>query len=289
MKLGSNCTSFAVSMRYFLSRRAVVTLGYALVGIGSPVNLYAETKTLTIAESMKVAGEPDHAHVAMRRVDGSVVVFPAVIVSRAEKEDVAVVARIAVDTENLPTRAVIALFGKTGEVASHTRDMSDVIEYPELAFDTTELQSRIRERRDSIKTWEGKVSEQSANLLRLREDADLITNVGRIVSKEDEVEEIRRDIERFRAALVTARQRVATLQQKVFIPNEQGRFAQLTSELSTLASAVKKSEEQAEQRFSNASSELQEKLALIESTKNDRIDLLKKELEDIRKESLSKE
>lgn len=288
MKLANNRSSLTVMTGSFLPSRAVLMFGYALVGIAGPLNLAAETKTLTIAESMKVAGETDHAHVAMRRVDGSVVVFPAVIVSLPGKEDVAVVARISVDTENLPTRAVMALFGKTGEVASYTRDMGDVNEYPELAFNTTELQARVREKRDSIKEWEGKVSEQSANLLRLREDADLIANVGRIVSKEDEVEEIRRDIERFRAALVTARQRVAALQQKVFIPNEQGRFAQLTSELSTLASAVKKSEEQAEQRFASASSELQEKLALIESTKNDRIDLLKKELEEVRKESLSR-
>jgi hypothetical protein len=268
---------------------AVITAGCALIGFGGPRDLSAETKTITIAESLKVAGAPDHAHVAMQRVDGSVAVFPAVIVSIPGKEDVAIVARISADTENPPTKAIISLFGQTGELASHTRDMRDIMEYPELTFDTTELQARVRERRESIKEWEGKVSEQSANLVRLREDADLITNVGRIVSKEDEVEVMRRDSERLRSALVTAQQRVAALQQKVFIPNEQGRFAQLTSELSTLASAVKKSEEQAEQRFSSASSELQEKLALIESTKNDRIDLLKKELEELRKESLSKE
>ena len=254
-----------------------------VVGWWFPGQVAAESRTFTIAQSMAVTGEPDHAHVAIRRSDGSVALFPATIVSVTGAQGVAVVARVAVDSENPPSKAVIALFGKTGEVASHTRDMSDIAEYPELTLESAELELRAQERRERIKEWEERVKEQSANLARLREDADLIANVGRIVSKEDEVERIRRDVDRFRVALMIARQRLEALQKKVSVPNEQGRLAQVTVELAALAAAVKKSEQQAEERISSASTELQDKLALIESTKNERIDLLKKELEELRK------
>ena len=143
---------------------------------------------------------------------------------------------------------------------------------------TDALREKLLQKKELLKSWEIQVKTQEETLQRLRDDANVIGNLGRILEVKDELEHthevtsmLDRDIDNLKEFLRLARARVMP-------KNYAGREEQLTRQIADLAQAAKGAESQEFSRKSKAQGELQRKLGLIEQTRNDSFDDLQRAL-----------
>lgn len=257
--------------------------------VGVPGTGYAQGSALTIVREAPFSAQVAKAFILSYAPGEAVSVLPAVSLSSATPDKILLVGRVPFtrDTHNL-----IFLLGgvaKTGEVTSAIHTLSSGAEDPVTQLDTVQLRKAVEERRTMLTSWDKQAREQTANLERLQEGADVIANVGRIIDAEDELGAIKGDVERLSSSLKLANERIKSLSDASVPLNFTRREAELTSELNTMSTAVKTTEATALQKVSAASADLQQKLALIEATKNEHIDLLERELASLRRERIALE
>ncbi len=161
-------------------------------------------------------------------------------------------------------------------------------ETPEI-ISADDLRDRLLQKKETLKSWQIQLTAQKDSLQRLREDASVIGNLGRIIEVKDEIERTRmsmtsleRDLEHMRDFVKIARQRP----QPKNYPLREG---ELTRQLAELAEAAKNAESQEFSRKSHAEGDLQRKLSIIEQTRNDDYDELQRELLRVRRQRLQLE
>jgi chromosome segregation ATPase len=155
---------------------------------------------------------------------------------------------------------------------------------PTSFLSAAELRDRLVERRGALRQLQREVRSHDERLERLQEDADAIASVSRIVSTEDELSEVKNKVAQIDLAYKSIEQRSAQMKSRPTPLNAQTREAQLTQQLAELSSALSATETNALKRISKASGELQDKLRLIEETREEKITLLEEELADARRE-----
>ena len=161
---------------------------------------------------------------------------------------------------------------------------ADLEESPSPFLSTSELERDVVIRRKELSDLELQRERQTANLERLQTDADVIANVGRIVDAEDELGAVKSDAGRLKASLLAARERLASLRALPAPTNYERREAEISGYLNEFSKASQGVHGDVLQRLASAEGEMQKKVALIESTKNEHMDLLHKELANLRRE-----
>ncbi|RMG40518.1 MAG: hypothetical protein D6719_10730 [Candidatus Dadabacteria bacterium] len=146
----------------------------------------------------------------------------------------------------------------------------------------SKLQKYIKKQQTVLESWKAQYAVQQNNLERLRRDAEIIGNLGRIV-------EVQQDIEREQGRLVELEEDINQLKEFIKLAgssppprNFKRREVQLARDLSELADAAKRAEENEELRREDAVSMLQHKVALIEETRFEDLEALKRELAGLR-------
>lgn len=144
------------------------------------------------------------------------------------------------------------------------------------------LREALLQRKGELGSWRMQAQAQEESLKRLRSDAEIIGDFGRIIDKKEELEKtrtdtesVRRDIENLRRFLRLAKGRSAPV-------NQVGREAQLVGQLGELAKRSSAVEMGEVRRRAGAEAELQRKLALIEATRGDDLGGLVSELTRLR-------
>lgn len=144
------------------------------------------------------------------------------------------------------------------------------------------LRSTVLAKRKELKSWEVQLREQQESLRRLRADAEVIGDIGRILDLQDEldltnarVKDTEKDIETLIGFIRLARSRPQPA-------NFARREVQLQQQISLLADAVTKSERDEFRRKSSSEVRLQQQLKLIEDTRHEDLDLLQKKLDELR-------
>jgi chromosome segregation ATPase len=115
-------------------------------------------------------------------------------------------------------------------------------------------------------------------LTALQRDADNIAMVSRIVSAEEQVSDVHARLGRLAAAQQSIDHRAAQIKTRPQPLNAQKREAELVGQLGELSQALSAAETQALTRLKGAKGALQEKLALIEETRDQHIGLLEEDL-----------
>jgi septal ring factor EnvC (AmiA/AmiB activator) len=248
-----------------------------------PLYVAGQVRLVTIAQPVRVAGDPASVLLVVASDEKVIGVAPALVVGGAANESSSVVGRLAVpiDAERLHSIAVV--ISKTGEVSSGFRQIPAISEEPVLLLDKGSVEERLSEQRETLARWEAQVRAQQASMTRLQEDADAIANVNRIVDAEDELSIVKREAQRLKAALALASGRVNSLKAQTVPTNFKRREMELSDQLNELSTALKTKEASALERIAVASSELRKNLQLIEETKGKQIDVLNAELARLRK------
>lgn len=153
-------------------------------------------------------------------------------------------------------------------------------------LDVDSMRDRLADEREKISSWQQKALEQAQSLARARQDAELIGNFAKVLEISDEIERTKIAITRAEEdaqslqELVRAVSVSASVQPRNFVNRE----LQLTKQLVELADASKRAESDEVQRRAGAETTLQENLAMIEATRGDDPEVLRKELAGLKQE-----
>jgi len=159
-----------------------------------------------------------------------------------------------------------------------------------FAADTLDLVDNLRQqllrRKENLRSLEVQIRTQEESLGRLRADADVIGDLGRIVEVKEEINKLNEEsvgldkdiqtLERFLKLALSGRS------PKNFALRE----SQLTKQLAELAEAAKAAESGEIRRRSQSEQELQRKLGLVEATRNEDYEELQRTLIHLRKKRL---
>jgi hypothetical protein len=237
-----------------------------------------QERPVTIVDRVPFTGEIEQVLlVAMSDMHPSEVVR-ASWVAPHEGDDVHCVGRVAlpVTTERLQLMSII--LGSQGEVRSVYRDFAAEELPPTLHLALPELRDRFIERRGVYRKLQDEMHSQEERLRSLQHDADNIAMVSKIVSAEEELTDVREKVRRVTLAQQGIDRRAVQMKTRAQPLNAQKRETELVGQLSELSTSLAAAENQAIKKLTGAKGALQDKLALIEETREDHIALLEEEL-----------
>jgi hypothetical protein len=235
-------------------------------------------------QAITIADEPDRAVMVVSSRGKILGVVTGIIIRTSKEQDSFVAGRLSVDSSIESVSVLTAVVGRKGEVRSAVQVLSDFGDSPSPLLSTSELERDVVIRRKELSDLQVQRERQAANLERLQTDADVIANVGRIVDAEDELGAVKSDAGRLKASLLAARERLASLRSLPAPTNYERREAGISGYLNDFSKASHGAHGDVLQRLASAEDEMQRKVALIESTKNEHVDLLQKELASLRRE-----
>jgi len=170
---------------------------------------------------------------------------------------------------------------------------------PELEIDLTPgmsevlstdgLRTRLLQKKDTLASWQLQISAQQESLQRLREDASVIGNLGRIIELREEVERVKANADNLERDLGHMREFIKIARTRPLPKNYSLREGDLVRQIAELADAAKGAESQEYQRKTHVEGELQRKLSIIEQTRNDDYDELQGELVRVRRQRMQVE
>jgi hypothetical protein len=147
-----------------------------------------------------------------------------------------------------------------------------------------DLRNLLLRRKDVLHSWEVQIGEQERMLNRLRADAEVIGGVSRIIDAKEEKQRIDLEIASIDKNIKSLDKLVQVARSRPAPRNLARREQQLSSQVTLLAAAAKDAENGENSRRGVAEQSLQQKLALVEQTRDDDIDLLKRELQSLQAE-----
>ncbi len=148
------------------------------------------------------------------------------------------------------------------------------------------LSKHLGERKALLADWHGQIREQEAILNRLRADADVIANLGRIVDVKEEIDrgnaiekDLEKDIENIQKFLKLVKSREDP-------KNFAGREGQLTKQIAELAEVAREAEGSEKKRRSKGDDEAKSRAQIIELGKTEDYEALQRELIRLRKKRI---
>lgn len=271
--------------------RAIVHSCCVLVLFSCTPLVAEERRSLTLSQGAPRLDTVDRAFFILSDAQRIIGVAPATYIDSPEKPSTPegekhggiIVGRVPMPETNLPLKVLAVIVGSKGEIWSHYREVR-LEELPATAsLPTTELRDRFVERRGIFRALQITVAAEEEKLSELQEDADAIANVAKIVGAEDELGELKVSIGRVAAAQSTIQDRMRQMKTRPSPPNAQAREAELGRQLGDLSKALALTESNALKKISTATSDLRQKLRLIEDTRDEHIDLLEQELADLKR------
>ena len=185
-------------------------------------------------------------------------------------------AALKIPKENTPFDYSILLKGKADEVLVLSGFSAGVAD--DYLNAMPKLLKEVENKKAVLKSWEVQVQAQADNLRRLRADAEVVANVGRIIELLEEIEATKYEIENLDKDIAVLQESFKQVKNQTSPKNFTRRELELTKQISELAQVVKSAESGESGRTVSTQSELQRKLALVESTRFDNEEQLRAEL-----------
>jgi hypothetical protein len=187
-----------------------------------------------------------------------------------------------IERESVPPQIVtgVLYLGSRGERMFFPGVKVAPLESPKQGADRQ--REELLKAKTELKSLEIQVTTQDATLLRLREDASVIGNLGKIIEVKDEVERVKAQSTMVEQDITHLKQ-FLTLARNQPTPQNYGlRERTLTSQVRELATAAKEAESHEFSRRARTQGDLQKKLALIEQARKEHFDELQKTLEKLK-------
>lgn len=219
---------------------------------------------------------------------------PGVIIRTSDEKKSIVVGRFQLDDGALKSSSandefvfLVAVIGASGRVlkAVEVAPISDLDSPTAVSRSNVSILKEVNlaTSRD-LATLEKQLSEQAPRLDQLQTEADIIANVGHIVDAEDKLGAVSEDVTRLKRSLSVMEERLEVLRSLPKPTSYSLREAELSSFLTTFSKTSNDRHAGALKKLADAESAMDDKVALIEATKSDHVDLLLKELVSLRKE-----
>lgn len=245
--------------------------------LASPCAASADGRSIFVAHSVQATGEARAAYVAVSQADRLLGVSSAVTIPGSKAGELFVVGRVLAQHADSGTLSMLATVElQDGSVASSAWEV-DASSKPDLSMlSVNELRARVAAARS--------VSERTGGAVTRSPAMSELLKFERVLGGDT----LPADAEAHRQRLADLReitkQRLAALSSQPAPAAFRKRQKDLAEQLNAITLALKAEEARRRESGMAVSPELQEKLDLIESTKDEHIDLLRKELMELRRE-----
>lgn len=151
------------------------------------------------------------------------------------------------------------------------------------------LRTYLLTKKEQLKSWETQANVQQGLISRLKADAGVIAELGRIAEVQFELDRTNEQSKNLTRDLANLEQMIKLARASSSLNNTFSRLSQLTEQTKELAQAAKSAADLEFSRKSLSENELQRQLELIEATRADDYDLLQRDLLRIRKKRIELE
>jgi len=191
-------------------------------------------------------------------------------------------ARLSIPANVRTIESAFILFSKTERFAFLSPETKPVSELTSIGSSVEELKIRLQERQEQLKSWKMQAKVQGESLERLRSDAEVIGNLGRLTIGVEERDRTLAAITNIKGDIDNLRHFLKLANSAPVPSNFKRRENILTKQLAELANSATMAEKEERQRKSHSEGKLRRELALIEDTRTDNIDQLRRDLEQLR-------
>jgi hypothetical protein len=237
-----------------------------------------QDKIVTLVERIQFTGEVERVLMIAMADSSPPEIVDATWIAPHEGDEFACIGRVTLPDVAQRLQVVSIIVGTRGEVRSAYREFAAEEIPPTAQLSLAELRNRFVERRGVFRKLQNETQGLDERLRTLQRDADNIAMVSRIVSAEEHVSDVHARLARLAAAQQSIDHRAAQIKTRPQPLNAQKREAELVGQLGQLSQALSAAETQALTRLKGAKGALQEKLELIEQTRDQHITLLEEDL-----------
>lgn len=237
-----------------------------------------QQRGVTLVERMQFTGEVERVLMVVMADASMPDIVDATWIAPHEGDEFACIGRVTLPEVIERLQVVSIIVGTRGEVRSTYREIAGEEISPTAYLSLAELRARFVERRGFFRKLQSETQGLEERLTALQRDADNIAMVSQIVNAEEHVSDVHARLGRLAAAQQSIDRRAAQIKTRPQPLNAQKREAELVGQLGELSQALSAAETQALKRLQGAKGVLQEKLDLIEETRDQHITLLEEDL-----------
>lgn len=245
----------------------------------------ADNRTLFIAREVRVPFAPEEAFFLVRRAGGETAmrVQAALLPIGANNETGRFMAAARIPHFQIGTiEYTVLVVGKANQLEVAAPIHEDIFERPRYLETADSLHDEITARREVLASYRLQVQTQEESLRRLRQDAEVIGNYGRVMEVSDDIERLRAEVSQVDRSMESLEALLRRASATQAAKGSLAREGVLTKQLSELAEAAKNSEAGEMARKAGMQAEVKQKLELIEATRFDDAEILRRQLGELR-------
>ncbi len=211
---------------------------------------------------------------SVARVDAEMVLLKSAVGREGSSSEWLVGAKVKVPGDSQEIALSAVLLGENGEVDIAAPELWSPLRDEKGDITKELLQAHLVEQQGVLKSWEVQMDAQKESLRRLRADAEVIADVGKIVDAREELERVSTDILTYEKYIASLKEALKLVKLLPVPRNFSQRELQLTQQLQELAQAVRQAESGEIDRRAAYEEGLQRKLEIVEETRFDDLETL---------------
>lgn len=245
----------------------------------------AETLSLTVAQPVPKVSDTRRAHIAVTSGMRPIAAVPALVLPTEDPQRVLAVGSVpGIEGLSSPVQILAVIEGSDGSLQSSSRAIESPESEPVFRMGQEAIQQRIREQRLTLRRVSDSAEREEKNLRKVSEQADELLKFERVLGGDDPARDDAAGMARLAELQALAQQRLELMRQQPSPPAFKKRETELVEQLNAMSTALHARDQALREGLIGVSPELQQKLDLIKATQGEHIDLLRRELAELRRE-----
>lgn len=245
----------------------------------------AETMSLTVAQPIPKVPSAQRAHIIVTSGMRPIASVPAIVAPTEDSQRMLVVGAVpGIERTLAPVEILAVVEGSDGSLQSSWRMLESLESEPAFRMEQEALQQRIREQRLTMRRVSDSAEREEKDLRKVSEQADELLKFERVIGGQEPVGDAAAELARLTELQALAQQRLELIRQQPSPAAFKKRETELVEQLNSMATALHARDQALREGLIGVSPELQQKLDLIRTTQGEHIDLLRRELAELRRE-----
>lgn len=245
----------------------------------------AETVSLTVAQPIPKVPSAQRAHIIVTSGMRPIASVPAIVAPTEDSQRMLVVGAVpGIERTLAPVEILAVVEGSDGSLQSSWRMLESLESEPAFRMEQEALQQRIREQRLTMRRVSDSAEREEKDLRKVSEQADELLKFERVIGGQEPVGDAAAELARLTELQALAQQRLELIRQQPSPAAFKKRETELVEQLNSMATALHARDQALREGLIGVSPELQQKLDLIRTTQGEHIDLLRRELAELRRE-----
>jgi hypothetical protein len=257
-----------------------IVLSVCIVVVGQAS---AQARDCTVSQLVPHVSESQSAYVlATSGMEVLGIARGSVFATEDPDTDLIVGALEGVDVDASPASVMVVLEGKGQVVSSQTRKSSLDAE-PLFLMDAAAMQARVREQRGVLQRA-ANVPPEEISLKKINEETEQLLKFERVVGGQDAPSDGSAERTRMEEVRVILKQHLEALKTRSQPGSFKKRESELTEQLNLMSTSLHARDQAIREGLAGLSPELEQKIELIKATQGEHIDLLRRELAQLKRE-----